>query len=387
MVDILDDMGDREDMEYRTSVPPRQPRRSQPPRRHLPRWAGLLVVVAVLAGLVAGVILGIGAVVHKLGGGSSANDDYVGNGSGRVVVQVKPGTAVDIGNTLVKDGVVKTVSAFTDAAAADPRSRSIQPGFYALHRQMSASAAVSLLLDPSSRAEARVTVPEGVSTRRMLQLISQATGIKLADLQAAAKQPKALGLPSWITISPEGYPEGYLFPATYQVPPNAKAMDVLKLFAARFNQEISSLNLTQGAAALGRTPNQIVTIASIIEGEAVGDADRGKIARVIYNRLRDTGRFPTLGMDSTTRYALGGYLGPLKQSQLQVNSPYNTRVTPGLPPGPIDNPGEAALEAALHPTAGPWLYFVTLPKEKVTKFAVTSQDFATLEQQLHAEGG
>jgi UPF0755 protein len=384
VVDILDEMGDREDMDYMTSAHPRPP---HPPRRHLPRWAGLLIVVGVLAGALAALILGIGFIVHKVGGGSSANADYTGNGSGRVVVQVLPGTAVQIGDTLVKDGVVKTVGAFTDAANADPRSRSIQPGFYALHHQMSAAAAITLLLDPSARAEARVTIPEGIATRRMLKVVSQATGIKLADLQAAAKQPQALGLPSWITISPEGYPEGFLFPATYQVPPNAKAMDVLKMFAARFNQEVKSINLVQGAAALGKTPNQIVTIASIIEGEAVGDSDRGKIARVIYNRLQDTGQFPTLGMDSTTRYALGGYLGPLKQSQLATDSPYNTRVKPGLPPGPIDNPGEAALVAALHPTAGPWLYFVTLPKEHVTKFAVTSQEFANLENQLHAEGG
>lgn len=383
MVGILDDMGDREDVEYVTSARPRPPR---PPRRHLPRWAGLLIVVGVLAVILAGLILGIGLVIHKLGG-SSSNDDYAGNGSGRVIVQVLPGTAVGIGGTLVKDGVVKSVGAFTDAANADPRSRSIQPGFYALHRQMSAAAAITLLLDPSARAEARVTIPEGSSTRRMLRLVAQATGIKLADLQAAAKQPAALGLPSWITVSPEGYPEGYLFPATYQVPPNAKAIDVLKMFAARFNQEIASINLTQGAAALGKTPNQIVTVASIIEAEAAGASDRGKIARVIYSRLQDTGQFPTLGLDSTVRFALGGYTGPLKQSQLATDSPYNTRLKPGLPPGPIDNPGEAALEAALHPTAGPWLYFVTLPKENQTFFAVTNSEFATLEQRLRAEGG
>jgi UPF0755 protein len=383
VVGILDDMGDREDMKY---MAPERHRPTRPPRRRMPRWAGLLIVVGAITAVLAILIVGIGLLVHMLRGSSSGND-YSGDGSGRVVVQVMPGTAVDIGRTLVKDGVVKSVGAFTDAANADPRSRSIQPGFYDLHHQMSAAAAITLLLDPSARAEARVTIPEGTSTRRMLRIVSQATGIKLADLQAAAKQPQALALPSWITISPEGYPEGYLFPATYQVPPNAKAMDVLKMFATRFNQEVNSIQLVQGAAALGKTPNQIVTIASIIEAEAAGASDRGKIARVIYNRLQDTGSFPTLGMDSTTRYALGGYTGQLKQSQLAVDSPYNTRVKPGLPPGPIDNPGEAALEAALHPTSGPWLYFVTLPKENVTKFAVTSSEFADLENQLHAEGG
>ena len=359
---------------------------SRPPRRHLPRWAGLMIVVVVLTALLVGVILGLGVVIKKLKGSSPASD-YSGNGSGRVVVQVHPGNAAQIGQTLVQDGVVKTVGAFTEAANADPTSRSIQPGFYALHRKMSAASAITLLLDPSARAEAKVTIPEGTSTRRMLKIIAEATGIKLADLQAVAKQPRTLGLPSWITISPEGYPEGYLFPATYAVPPDAKAVDVLKMLAARFNQEVQSLSLTRAAAAIGRTPNEIVTVASIIEAEASGASDRAKIAQVIYSRLKDTGRFPTLGLDSTVRFALGGYTGPLKQSQLAIDSPYNTRKNPELPPGPIDNPGEAALQAALHPASTSYLYFVTLPKENQTFFATTDAQFQQLSARLAAEGG
>src|SRR3954465_9728286 len=118
-------MGDRENMDSMLSEPSRQPRaprpprrplRPRPPRRHLPRWAGLLIVVGVLAGVLAGLILGVGAVIHKLGGGSSTDTDYAGDGSGRVVVQVLPGTAVDIGRTLVKQDVVKSIAAFTSAA-------------------------------------------------------------------------------------------------------------------------------------------------------------------------------------------------------------------------------------------------------------------------------
>lgn len=366
---------------------PPQPPRQRPPRHRLPRPVGLLIVVLVLTGLVAGLIAGVGALLGRLGGGGSPSDDYAGMGVGTALVQVTPGTATHIGDALVQAHVVKSLPAFTRAANADPKSLLIQPGYYRLHQHMSASDAITLMLDPSARAETKVTIPEGSSVARTLTILAKDTGIPLGQLQAAARNTAALGLPSWATPNPAGYPEGYLFPATYEIVPGSSAPQVLRLFTDRFNQEIDKINLTAGAAALGRSPRDIVTLASIIEGEAAKPGDRAKIARVIYNRLQDTGDFPTLGLDSTVRYALGGYTGVLHQSQLQVNSPYNTRTHPGLPPGPINNPGEASLLAALHPATGPWKYFVTLPKNNVTVFSVTPEQFQQSENELHAQGG
>jgi UPF0755 protein len=365
---------------------PRAPQQ-RPPRRRLPRPVGLLVVVLVLTGLVAGLIAGVGVLFGRLSGGSTPNDDYAGIGVGSVLVQVTPGTATHIGDALVKAHVVKSLPAFTRAANSDPKSLLIQPGYYKLHQHMSAGDAITLMLDPSARAETKVTIPEGSSVQRTLSILAKNTGLPLAQLQAAAKNTAALGLPAWATPNPAGYPEGYLFPATYDIVPGSNGQQVLRLFTSRFNQEVDKLNLVAGAAALGQNPRNIVALASIIEGEAAGPGDRAKIARVIYNRLQDTGDFPTLGLDSTVRYALNGYTGVLHQSQLQVNSPYNTRIHPGLPPGPINNPGEASLLAAMHPVAGPWMYFVTLPKENKTEFAVTPEQFNQLEAELRREGG
>src|SRR3954451_17844474 len=176
-----------------------------------------------------------------------------------------------------------------------------------------------------------------------------------------------------------------MFPATYTVSPDANAVQVLKMMVDRYKQEADQLNLTAGAARNHVTPLQLVTLASIVEREVRND--RGKAARVLYNRLANTQDFPTLGLDSTVRYALGDFPGALTQSQLDVDSPYNTRKHPGIPPGPIGNPGTVALEAALSPDPGPWVYFLSLPKEDKTYYATTTQEFDVLRKKLAEQGG
>jgi UPF0755 protein len=154
---------------------------------------------------------------------------------------------------------------------------------------------------------------------------------------------------------------------------------------ARFNQEADQLNLVTGAKKMGVTPLQLVTLASIVEREVRND--RGKATRVLYNRLADTKDFPTLGLDSTVRYALNDFPGALTQSQLDIDSPYNTRKHPGIPPGPIGNPGTVALQAALNPTPGNWVYFLSLPKEDKTYYASTTAEFDVLRKKLAEQGG
>jgi UPF0755 protein len=105
----------------------------------------------------------------------------------------------------------------------------------------------------------------------------------------------------------------------------------------------------------------------------------------MYNRLKDTADFPTLGMDSTTRYSLGDFTGTLTQSQIANPSPYNTRVSPGIPPGPIGSPGEATLQAVLAPVEGNYTYFIYLPKENKTVFTASSSEFNQLQLQCHNE--
>jgi len=155
---------------------------------------------------------------------------------------------------------------------------------------------------------------------------------------------------------------------------------VLKLMVTRFNQESSSISLPAAAKA-GQVPvAHVMVIASLIQAEGGQLSDFPKIAEVIYNRLNQNMK---LELDSTVEYALGKYGIIATNDQLQVNSPYNTYLHAGLPPTPIDSPGDAAIKAALHPAHGDLLYFVTVdPKHHITKFTDSAAEFNKLRQEL-----
>lgn len=361
------------------------PRRSQRGRRNGRRSGGLLAgVLIVVVLLIAGVIGGGVYVGNRVFGGRTSDADYSGSGSGAVTIQVHSGDGPDaIGATLTTLGVTKSGSAFVKAASANPKSSTISPGYYSLKMHMSGAAAVALLLTPSAALRSKVTVPEGSSLARTLALIASHTSLKAADLAAAVANPAALGLPSYAN----NHVQGFLFPATYQVEPGTQAVDALQQFTQAFKVEAETVSLEAGAKALGMTPYQIVTIASLIEGEAAKAADRPKVAEVIYNRLKNG---KNLGLESTVRYALNGGVGTrILQSQLQkaAASPYDTYTHPGLPPGPIDNPGGDALMAALHPATGEDIYFVTLPKTNETVFTPSEATFNMLTIECQAQGG
>ena len=164
------------------------PPRRRPPRRRLPKAVGVLVVLLVLVGLLAGAALGARALLSSFGG-SSTSADYAGAGAGEVLVQVGEGdSASDIALELREKDVVASAGAFRTAAAQDTRSRSVQPGFYRLRQQMSAAAALDLLLDPASRARSRVTLPEGVTLADALQRIADTTEVPLKQLAGRGGQ-------------------------------------------------------------------------------------------------------------------------------------------------------------------------------------------------------
>ncbi len=311
--------------------------------------AALLVVILVVGFL--GGSWALGKVKSLLGD----NPDYPGPGSGAVTIEVHTGdTASVIGQTLKAAGVVKSVGAFTDAAAADSRSRGIQVGYYELKLQMKATAALAVLIDPNNLIQARVTIPEGYRVKDIVKAIAKHTKITEAEVRAALRNPAALGLPA----EAGGVVEGYLFPATYSVVPGETATQLLTQMVTKTKQVESDLHVAEKARALGFTAKQILTIASILEYEGSRNQDYPKIAQAIYNRLR-------IGMalqsDATVAYAnnLEGTVYTT-DAQRANPSPYNTYVHKGLPPGPIGSPGETTIEAALNPTPGPWLYWVVV---------------------------
>jgi UPF0755 protein len=340
------------------------------------RPAVVLAVVGLLLVILVIVLLVAGPIKHLLGNGG----DYSGEGSGSVLVEVQDGqTASDIGRTLAADGVVASSSAFIDAANQNPKSRNIGPGTYRLHHHMQASLAVSLMLDPASLVDYRVTIPEGFTAADIVARIAADTPISSASLQAVLNSPGSLGLPAYAN----GKAEGFLFPATYDIQPGDTATDVLKAMVTRFDQAATDVKLASGARTIGLSEYDVVTLASIVQREGGLVADFPRIAEVFRNRIHDNMR---LDSDATLYYVLGPNHGPLTSTDLQLNSPYNTRLNPGLPPSPIDSPGQAALDAVLHAPKGPLLYFVTIDKAHHTAFATTLHRFNQLVAQSRANG-
>jgi UPF0755 protein len=335
----------------------------------------LLVVVLAVA-LVAALAYG-GARAYESAFGVA---DYSGSGTGHVLVQVKPGdSAGDIGATLLSREVVKSVRAFTKAAGKDERARGIQPGYYDLRRHMSGASALARLLDPTARVRGRVTLPEGIPLSTVVDRLVKYTELKRADVVAAIENPAVLGLPPYA----RNRPEGFLFPATYDVEPGTAAVDALRQMTEKFAEVAAGLDLETRARALGLTPYQVVIIASIIEDETAVDADRPKVARVVLNRLA---RGMPLQLDSTVNYVRTQKKARLTLADLAVESPYNTYAHTGLPPTPIDSPGEKALDAALSPAAGSWVYFITIDKQGNSLFTNDYQEFLRAKAKAQREG-
>ncbi|WP_406350675.1 endolytic transglycosylase MltG [Streptomyces sp. NBC_00658] len=168
----------------------------------------------------------------------------------------------------------------------------------------------------------------------------------------------------------EGNPEGYLFPATYPIDKKATPESLLSFMVSTANQKFNKAPVAAGAQRNAMNVYQAVTIASIVQAEAATKEDMGKVARVIFNRLE---RGMPLQMDSTINYALNRSTLNTSQDDTKINSPYNSYQRMGLPPTPIANPGEEAMRAAIAPTPGDWLYFVTV-KPGDTRFTASYEE-------------
>ena len=306
--------------------------------------------------------------------------DFSGPGTSTVVVRIFPGdTAAVVGQRLQQEGVVASARAFSNAAKVSSQGRALEPGYYRVHLHMNAALAFALLLRPSARVQTKITIPEGWRLSQIVAALGQATG-NPQGYQQAIKNVAALNLPAFA----HGHPEGYLFPATYAVQPNTPPIKVLQGMVSRFGQEAASVSLPSAAAHAQLTEADVITVASLIQAEGRNPADFPKIARVIYNRLNANPQMP-LQLDSTVMFALHRYGIIATAQQIKVKSLYNTYLHTGLPPGPIDSPGDAAIKAALHPAQGTWTYFVTVdPKTGLTKFTNSFTQFEQFRAQLEA---
>jgi UPF0755 protein len=362
-----------EDQEQWQRDEPSGPRKRGVVRRLAP-WVALLVILTPIA-------IG-GLYAYHLYQNKYHPADYTGPGTGSVLVEVQSGdTASSLAPELVSKGVVASSRAFVLAAEHSTDPSGLEPGFFRVHEHMQASLAYAALLNLTNLVEYKVTIPEG---RRLSQIIPALAAadphISQAQFEQALKSPD-LGLPSYAG----GKPEGYLFPATYQIAPNATALSVLQKMTGAFAAEAGSVNLTEAARTVHLTPAEVITVASLVQAEGGRLQDFPKIARVIYNRLAQGMK---LQLDSTVFYGLGTYGIAATDQQLQSDSPYNTYKHTGLPPGPIDSPGNSAIQAALNPAPGNWLYFVTVdPKTGETLFTNSVTQFEQYEQELQQNQG
>jgi UPF0755 protein len=273
--------------------------------------------------------------------------DYTGTGDGQsTTITILPGQiGADVANSLAKAGVTKTSAAFYDLLLKQKKAPNFEPGTYKLEKQMSAQSALTAISNPANRVVSKVVIPEGFTLQQILTRLNAKTGAPMSDLQAEAKNFTQFGLPA-------GAPslEGFLFPATYNFDPGTPAKVMLQEMVTRMNASLKSHGVAPADAL------KVLTLASIVQKEGGTTADFYKVSRVFTNRLAIN---MPLQSDATVSYGAGSKtISTTGAQRADASNLYNTYAHTGLPVGPIAAPGDTAIDAALHPVAGPWIYFV-----------------------------
>ncbi len=299
---------------------------------------------------------------------------FHGDGSGHVAVTIPKGSSVsEVGDLLSKRGVIDDSTMFQIRVTLAGKRSDLFAGRFNLKHEMSYGAAIDALSKEPNKAQkpgiTTVTLPEGYDREQMGQLVRE-DGVPGNYMKATVKS-KYLSPAEYGGKGAKGL-EGFLFPDTFELKPKAPVADLVQLQLQDFKRKIKQVNMKY-AKSKNLTVFDVLTIASMVEREAGVPKQRKLVASVIYNRLREG--IP-LGIDATIRFATGNYEEPLTQTQLETNSPYNTRTNQGLPPGPINSPGLAAIEAAAHPANTEFIYYVNDPNScNELTFAKTEEEF------------
>ncbi|HXN78158.1 MAG TPA: endolytic transglycosylase MltG [Candidatus Dormibacteraeota bacterium] len=327
-------------------------------------------------------------VIAILGFGTSRGLDWWGlnvntpisSTSHTIVFHVDPGeTPTQIGQDLFNLGLIRNTIAFdlyTRVTNAGPK---LEAGVFVLNKNMSLAQIVSALQHGTADQKA-ITFPEGFPIREQAKVVEGKGVGTAADYIAAAKDPALRTTYTFLPAQP-GNPdapfEGYLFPDTYLVDPALGVRGLIKeqlnQFGVVFSADLRAQIAQATAARPAESIQSIVILASMVDREAnaTTPTDRGNVCSVYYNRLKLN---MALGVDATLLYALGRLTPEPTAAELQLNSPYNTRTHVGLPPGPISNPGKAALLACINPPQTQYLFYFT-DRQLVTHFETNQQDF------------
>lgn len=312
-------------------------------RRKYRRRRGFVVAVVLVLALVVVGITQRGQLRAAYDG--LLGRDYPGPGTGSATLVITSGeSGIGVASDLAKLGVVKNSDVVYRLIVA--QNTTFYPGTYQLKLQMSSSQALAAIADPTSLKVNRITIKEGLRIGTVLSQLATATGKPLSAFTAAAKDLTALGIPSG-----EPSADGYLFPATYSFDPSLTAHQILQQMVDRTYQELDSY----GVSIADR--HRVLTLASMIQKEARQHDDFYKVSRVFQNRLA-AGML--LQSDATVSYGSGGTTVTTTDAERASTNGYNTYVHTGLPIGPIGGAGSLAIDAALHPAAGSWLYFCAI---------------------------
>ncbi|SDS00530.1 endolytic transglycosylase MltG [Corynebacterium timonense] len=370
-------------------------------RRRTGSIAILVVSILLIIGLIAWI------AIMRL---SDQSGDYEGAGNGEeVVIEVPEGSSVsELGPELEERGVVRSNAAFQSAALSDARTDSIQPGFYRLQEEMSAAAAVEALLNPDNKITPLqvaggatlmdIAVLGGQTRLGIYSMIQQVTCgdqptdgcVQVQDLTevAANADPAQLGVPEWAletVTSRAGDPkrlEGLIAPGEYIVDPGADAETILTDLITRSAQQYEDTDIVGRSQAVGLSPYELLTAASLVEREApAGEYD--KVARVILNRLDAPMR---LEFDSTVNYGLPSVEVATTDEDRERETPWNTYAMDGLPETPIASPSIEAIGAMENPAEGDWLFFVTVDTDGTTVFNNTFEEHLQDVQRAQESG-
>ncbi|MGO5287880.1 endolytic transglycosylase MltG [Pseudoscardovia suis] len=272
--------------------------------------------------------------------------------------------ASTIAQHLVQQDIVKTTEGFLHAVNAQNAGSKLQPGVFTLRKHMSSTSVVGVLIDTSA-AQGILQVKSGETVSDVINAAAAASGIDVSQFQAII----SAGGNSILPDEAGGSYEGWFEPGSYNVSDSSTTAQsvITQLVQARI-AKLDELGIPEGQR------EEKINVASIIENEVNKDEYRGKVARVIYNRLEQD---MPLGMDSVVAYGNGVESSQLTDAMLNdPSNPYNDRVNEGLPPTPISNPGDASLSAAMSPEEGDWLYFCTVNLQTgETKFTASEDEF------------
>lgn len=292
-----------------------------------------------------------------------------------VAVTIPEGASVqEIAEILQEKNVVKSALIFRIYVRYKEMDKNIMKGDYVFLTNSSYQEALEVLMQGPIIVTYKIPIPEGYTLAQIADRVENTSPISREEFLEAAI-PERYDYPFLEGVSSL---EGFLFPKTYEIGEETSAEQLVNMMLARFATETQELDWGK-AEAEGLSTYDIVKIASMIEREAYVPEERPLISAVIHNRLK---LGMTLGIDATLAYGLDKWDEPLTVSDLETDTPYNTRLYPGLPPTPIANPGLESIKAALNPADVDYLYFVVTDEEKHTHtFTRTYEEFVKVLNQ------